>query len=436
MTGRKLRLPWGHDDEIELNLPPGWRLRETLIPNRPERLPELREEIERALANPIGQPRLSEFARRGPTACVVVDDRTRPTPVAAMLLPVLRELNAAGVADSGITALVALGTHREMTPAELAARLGPEAMARVRVVNHSMDPPALADLGRTPTDGVHVTLNRLVAQADTVVLIGCIEAHEQAGFGGGYKNLMPGVAGWEPVRGTHNAAFQKPERISSAGMPRSRCRFRRAVDESGALLGPKVFIVNAVLDPVRVMAVVAGDPIAAHEAGTKVYAGMAAVRPSGPADVVIAGSSPLDLDLRVSFKACFNAAAALKPGGLFISVSKAPEGMGDLRMPKRLLPIARPIIRRAPLGLIERTSGRFVPTPDQAAGTISLLKLIKAGRGWLFLTEKMDGLNILTNCGLDFFHDPAALMARAEALMSEAEVVALPRAGASYIAWE
>jgi len=435
MTDRKLRLPWGHDDEVELKLPPGWRLRQTLVPNRPERVPELNEEIERALANPIGLPRLSEFARRGPTACVVVDDRTRLTPVAAILPRVLRELNDAGVADRDIVILIALGTHRAMTAAELAARLGPEAMARVRVVNHSMAPEQQADLGRTPTDGVPVTLNRLVAAADTVVSIGCIEAHEQAGFGGGYKNLMPGVAGWEPVRATHNARFQKPERISSAGMPRARCKFRRAVDECGAMLGPKVFIVNAVLDPVRVMAVVAGDPLAAHEEGAKVYERMAAVRLSRPAEVVIAGSSPFDLDLRVSFKACFNAAAALKPGGIFICVSKAPEGMGDLRMPKRLSRVARPAIRAVPIGIAERLAMNYVPTPDLAAGTISMLKLIKAGRAWLFLTAAPE-VKVLTNCGIDFFHDPAALMARAEKLMPEAEVVALPRAGASYIAWD
>ena len=430
-----IRLPWGNDDEIGLALPRGWKLREVLVPNHLEALPVLADELERALRQPIGLPPLSTFARRGPTACVVVDDRTRPTPVAAILPRVLRELNDAGVTDDKITVLIALGTHRDMTEAELVERLGREAMGRVKVVNHSMDPSALADLGRTPTDGIPVTLNRLLVAADTVVSIGVIEAHEQAGFGGGYKNLMPGCAGWEPIRATHNSAFQKPERISSAGMPRSRCKFRRAVDECGALLGPKVWIVNVVLDPVKVIAVVAGDPIAAHEAGTEMIARMAAVRLSGPADVVIAGSSPLDLDLRLSFKACFNAAAALKPGGLFISVSKASEGMGDLRMPKRLLPIARPLIRLIPTGIVERLSANYVPTPDLAAGTISLLKLIKAGRAWLFLTAA-DEVNVLKNCGIDFFKDPAALMARAQELLPTAEVVALPRAGASYIAWD
>lgn len=431
-----LHLPWGHHDEVELALPPGWKLRETLTPNRPTTMPDLREEIERALAHPIGAPRLSEFARRGKTACVVIDDRTRPTPIAAMLPPALAELNAAGVPDKDITVLVALGTHRDMTSEELAARVGPEVMRRVKVVNHSMAPEQNADLGRTPTDGVPVTLNKIAVAADTVVSLGCIEAHEQAGFGGGYKNLMPGIAGWEPVRATHNAAFQKPERISSGGMPRARCKFRRAVDECGAMLGPKVWILNAVLDPVRVMAVVAGDPIAAHEEGTKVYARMAAVKLSAPADVVIAGSNPLDLDLRLSFKACFNAAAALKPGGLFLAVTKAEEGMGDLRMPRRLSRAARPLIRMIPTGIVERLSAGYVPTPDLAAGTISLLKLIKCSRAWLFLTGPMDGLNILTNCGLDFFHEPAALMARAESLMPTAEVVVLPQAGASYVAWD
>jgi len=79
MSGAKLCLPWGDDDEIELRLPPGWRPREVLVPHRPERVPELADELSRALRQPIGLPPLHEFARRGQTACVVVDDRTRPT---------------------------------------------------------------------------------------------------------------------------------------------------------------------------------------------------------------------------------------------------------------------------------------------------------------------------------------------------------------------
>jgi hypothetical protein len=109
--------------------------------------------------------------------------------------------------------------------------------------------------------------------------------------------------------------------------------------------------------------------------------------------------------------------------------------MGDLRMPKRLSRAARPAIRAVPMGIAERLAMNYVPTPDLAAGTISMLKLIKAGRAWLFLTAALE-VKVLTNCGIDFFHDPAALMARAEKLMPEAEVVALPRAGASYIAWD
>ncbi len=436
-SGPQLSFPWGAGATLDFTLPEGWELKAVLKPNHPAALPELGAELGRALKNPIGSEPLSRFARRGKTACVVIDDRTRPTPVAGIMPRVLDELREAGLQDQDITILIALGTHRDMTEAEISERVGPGVARRVRVVNHKFDAPAVCvPAGKTRTDKIPVTFNRLLLESDTVVSIGCIEAHEQAGFGGGYKNLMPGCSGPEPIYHTHNARFQKPERISSSGMPRERCRFRRAVDECGELLGPKVFIVNAVLDPVRPVAIVAGHPVEAHAAGCKIYRDMASVRLDAPADVVIANTRPLDLDLRVSMKACFNASAALKPGGLFIMTSAAPEGLGDLRLPAKVPAGLKTIVKMMPLALLEPLAGLIKTSPDQAAGTISLLKILKTAQAWLYLTPVTDAVRPLAALGIEFFTEMDALMRRAQELRPKAQAVAMPQAGASFIAWE
>jgi hypothetical protein len=163
---------------------------------------------------------------------------------------------------------------------------------------------------------------------------------------------------------------------------------------------------------------------------------MAAVDPPAPADVVIAGAAPLDLDLRVSMKACFNAAAALKPGGLFITVSAAPEGLGDLRLPERLPAGAKTFIRKVPLAILQPLVMRLNQVPDQAVGTLSLIRLLKTASAWLYLTSVTDGLDAFRAAGIEFFTDPDALLARATQLKPRADVVAMPQAGASFIAWD
>jgi len=434
--GERVQLPWGDDETVTLTLPDGWNIKETLAPSRPRTIEDLDAELDRVMKSPTGLSPLGRFAKeRGQTVCIVVDDRTRPTPVARILPRVVDELSDAGIRDEDMTVLIALGTHRDMTGEEIEKRLGAVMAKRLRVVNHRYDDPdQVRAVGKTPTHGVPTTFNKLVAEADTVVSIGCIEAHEQAGFGGGYKNLMPGVAGPEPIFFTHNAAFQKPPRISSSGMPREICKFRKAVDECGALLGDKVFIVNVVLDPVEPMAIVAGHPIKAHQEGARIYGEMASVELSEKCDVVLFSSNPLDVDLRVSFKACFNASAALKKGGLFVTVSRAPEGLGDLRLPDRLPSFAGTGVRMVPMKLLEKVGPKFNPSPDQAAGTVSLIKTLRLARDWLYLTTT-DGHPALSTLGIKFYNDPEEMMKRAGQIKPRAEVALLPRAGASYIGW-
>jgi len=135
-------------------------------------------------------------------------------------------------------------------------------------------------------------------------------------------------------------------------------------------------------------------------------------------------------------KACFNASPALKPGGLFIMVSAAPEGLGDLRLPDDLPGAAKFVIKNTPMRFMETLAMRINKSPDQAAGAVSLMKLIKTAGRWLYLTSIPDGVPALKAMGIEFFNDITALLDCAKEAKPEADVVILPQAGASFIAWE
>jgi len=427
-------VPWGKTASLSIPLPAGWTVKAELKPRHPATRPTLAVALDRALAKPIGLPPLREFAQRGKTAAIVVDDRTRPTPVAGILPRVLAELNEAGIQDQALVIVMGLGTHRDMTEAEIRERVGEEVFRRVRCENHDYKNPAkLVEVGQTPTHGVRVAFNRRVVEAGTVVVVGTIEAHEQAGFGGGYKGLMPGVAGEAPITFTHNYDFQKVDLIASAGLPKERCRFRQAVDEAGALLGPKVFIVNTLLDPVEVIDVVAGDPIQAWQEGSERVRAMNEVTIPGLADVVIADSHPLDRDLRVAMKSCFYSAMALKPGGVFIGILRAEEGLGDLRVPEGLPAAAKHLIKILPLSLLRKASDLLPISPDQRAGSFSLTRILKSFHV-LFYAPSVKPIPAFKNLGIEFFDDLNALIGRGRELRpGPAEVLVFPQGGATFV---
>ncbi|MBN1358383.1 nickel-dependent lactate racemase, partial [Candidatus Bathyarchaeota archaeon] len=160
-------------------------------------------EVEMALKEPIGTKRLSEIAKPEHKVAIVVDDATRQTPSNVMLLPVLAELNAAGVQDENITVIFGCGTHRAVTAEEANRILGEEVVQRVKTVSHDCKAADLVYVGTTQTHGNKVYLNRTFAEADVKVLVGDVGFHYYAGYGGGRKSVLPAVAGDETIKHNH-----------------------------------------------------------------------------------------------------------------------------------------------------------------------------------------------------------------------------------------
>jgi nickel-dependent lactate racemase len=344
-----LTLPWGKDP-LQLTLPEDWQVIGILEPSSLPAVADPGQEARRSLHEPIGSPRLCELYHPGMKVALVIDDGSRPTPVARILPAVLEELKQAGLRFADLTVIPALGLHRPMPPEEIAQRIGFPDLDGLAWENPECDNLAkLTHLGTT-SRGSPVWINKTVAEADLIVSIGCIEPHLIASFGGGFKNLIPGVAGRATTAHNHSLNCS-PDTFNMVGQPIEHNPMRLDLEEGGRMLKAPVFIVNAVLNSaIEVVRIVAGDPVAAHREGARTSSQIYGVKIPGQADVVIADSHPMDQDLRQGVKALANTIRATHPGGTLITLVRAEEGVGVFGLANRKLPLGRGALKAlAPL---------------------------------------------------------------------------------------
>ncbi len=290
-------------------------------------LPDERAAVVAALAEPIGCRPLAEWIRPGARVCILFTDITRATPNERLIPWLLDHLHSLGVARDQITLLNQLGTHRPNTPEELSRMLTPEVVANYRVLNHEPeDHDACVALGTT-RDGVPAWINRHCVEADVRIVTGFIEPHFFAGFSGGPKGIMPGVAHVETVMSNHGAR--------NIGDPRSTfgiCEGNPLWEELRDIalrVGPS-FLLNVTLNEERrITGVFAGDLVGAHRAGREFVRDSAMQRVEAPFDVVVTTNSgyPLDQNLYQGVKGMSAGARVLREGGTLILAAECREGV-------------------------------------------------------------------------------------------------------------
>jgi lactate racemase len=314
-------LPYGSQD-LHFALP-AERLLGVYAPHDVPVAEDVAGEVARALANPSSGPTLSVLARGARHVVIVADDNTRPTPVHVIIPLLLDALNAAGIPDGAIEVLIALGTHRAMTCAEIDARFGVEVSRRVRIANHEpFDPGALADLGTTES-GISVQVNRRVLEADLVLGVGSIVPHHIPGFSGGAKIIQPGVCG-EHTTGLVHLLSVRRER-SLLGVLENEVRWE--METIAARAGLRA-ILNTVLDRRgRVVGVVYGEPRGAFRAGVALCRQVYGVSVPQQADIVVAGSHPCDSEFWQAHKTLYAAELVVRRSGTIIIVTPCNEGL-------------------------------------------------------------------------------------------------------------
>jgi nickel-dependent lactate racemase len=279
-----------------------------------------------ALENPIGARPLLEIARPGERVAIVVNDITRLARTDLLLPPIVDTLNAAGVPDADIFIVFALGIHRRQTDPERRMIVGDRVFRRIRSFDHiSTDDRSLVEIGTT-SFGNRVEINREVWEADRIILTGEIIYHLIAGYSGGRKSLVPGVAGFRTTTFNHRMIFDPNCRVGKLdGNPA-----HEDLLEACRLAEPD-FLVNLVLNPQGgLIRVVAGHYDLAHREGCREVDRMLAVEIDRPYDVVVAsaGGFPLDIDLRQAHKGLENACHALRPGGSILFYAECANGAG------------------------------------------------------------------------------------------------------------
>jgi nickel-dependent lactate racemase len=278
-----------------------------------------------ALRTPLGRPPLRELVRRGQTIAISVCDVTRAQPRQDMLAALLAEMP--DIPPEDVTILIATGTHRANTPAELQTMLGADIVGRYRVVNHdSRDAASLFYVGTTTT-GVPVHLNRAWMNADVRITTGFVEPHFFAGFSGGPKMVAPGLAGLETVLILHDA--------TRIGHPNATWGITEGnpihddVREIARMVGV-TFSVDVTLNTEqRITAVFAGDLFAEHRAACEAAMRDAMRAVDAPFDVVLTTNSgfPLDQNLYQAVKGMSAAAKVVKPGGTIVCAAECCDGL-------------------------------------------------------------------------------------------------------------
>ena len=281
-------------------------------------------EVERALREPIGSPRLRDIVHPGEKIAIITSDVTRPMPTYKVMPALLDELYAGGVRKEDVTLVFALGSHRNHTDAEQRKLAGERAWNEIRCVDS--DPNDCVSFGTT-SRGTPVDITRVVAEADRRICLGNIEYHYFAGYSGGAKAIMPGVSTRAAIQANHSRMVL-PE--AKAGALETN-PLRMDIEEAAAMVGVD-FIVNVVLSEHKeILKAVAGDVTKAHREGCKFLDRLYRKELKEAADIVIVsqGGAPKDLNLYQTQKALDNAKHAVKDGGVIILIGSCKEGLGE-----------------------------------------------------------------------------------------------------------
>lgn len=292
----------------------------------PDAASDATEEVRAALRNPIGSLPLSELAKDVPDVVVIASDHTRPVPSRIIMPELLAELRKYNPGIR-VTILIATGFHRPTTKEELIAKFGEKIVNEETIVVHeASDREMMVNLGTLPSGG-ELSINKLAAEASLLVSEGFIEPHFFAGFSGGRKSVLPGIAARETVFANHCAEFIN-DPCARTGILENNPIHRDMI--YAAEKARLKFIVNVVIDHAKqVVRAFAGDAKLAHEAGCTFLKNAAGIKvPQVDIAITSNGGYPLDQNVYQCVKSGTAAEAVVRNGGCVIICAGCREGHG------------------------------------------------------------------------------------------------------------
>ncbi|MCK4849875.1 MAG: DUF2088 domain-containing protein [Phycisphaerae bacterium] len=340
---------WTDNEQLSLDLPDHWQVLGRYEPRATTAIEELPARLAQMLEEPIERPAFSKVSAGAQKVALVIDDLTRPTPAGELLGPVVAALEKAGISDEQVTGVVATGLHPPISREQLLSKIGGEFGRRFKwIQNDCRELDKYAYLGTVPegawarrkisasggtrtTRGLDVYVLKEVAQADLIVLFGSVSPHLQAGFGGGFKLVVPGCAHSRTIGRLHKIGLNGQVARLIGQQPAENC-MRRAVEQAGQLLGGKAFSVNTLLDSSgRVCRLSVGDPQAVQEQLSLACEQKCGLAVDPTADVAIVSAFPRDYDLLQGLKCLVNTRMAARKGGILIGMMNL-HSLGHLKL--------------------------------------------------------------------------------------------------------
>lgn len=321
---KEVKLPYGKEF-IELEVDDNVDI---LVSQAGEFKAEKSEEdlVRDALLNPIGSERLSDLVKGKEKITIITSDHTRPVP-SHITMPILLEEIRSTNPEADITILIATGFHRPTTHEELVNKFGEEIVNNEKIIVHKSGVDEdMVELDRLPSGG-RLLLNKHAINTDLLISEGFIEPHFFAGFSGGRKSVLPGVASEKTVLANHCSKFIASDYSRTGILDENPIHKDMAFAAEQARLA---FILNVVIDAEKkIINAFAGDRVKAHAEGCDFVRGLSTIEGVN-ADIAITsnGGYPLDQNVYQSVKSMTAAEAAAADDGIIIEVSRCNDGHG------------------------------------------------------------------------------------------------------------
>jgi len=314
---------------VRADLSPGWRVAEPKGEGA-EPLSDCEKEIHQILDEPIGAEPFDKIFSEKRSITIIVPDKTRKGGVNIILPILLERLHRAGIEDSGITIVFALGIHAKQTDGERESIVGSDVFKRYRCIDHDCRGEGI-DIGTV--GGERLIINKDVADADGVIVISGVKPHYLAGFGGGRKSILPGVASYDNALSYHRLSLDakshgRHPKVKPLNLDRNPMHDQAV--EAARIAGVD-FYINTVVDQKGTICFVSGGGDESFDTACDFSKSVSTLEIERKADVVIAscGGYPGDLNFIQAHKSLDSACMAVKDGGVVILVAECRDGIGN-----------------------------------------------------------------------------------------------------------